>query len=152
MPDAHFPEINAPGTGKLYARFHTTKGNLVIELEEERAPNTVKNFVGLATGTQEWTDPKSGEVKKNTPLYDGTIFHRVIPDFMIQGGDPLGQGTGGNPDLIARHDLDAGHRIDIGADFMALQGGDGTLKQDEVQGARCTAQASRAGRTDPQAG
>ncbi len=95
MPDAQFPAINVPGTGKLYARFHTSMGNLVIELEEERAPNTVKNFVGLAMGTQEWKDPKSGEVKKSTPLYDGTIFHRVIPNFMIQGGDPLGQGTGG---------------------------------------------------------
>ncbi len=95
MPDAQFPAINVPGTGKLYARFHTSMGNLVIELEEERAPNTVKNFVGLATGTQEWKDPKSGEVKKNTPLYDGVIFHRVIPNFMIQCGDPLGQGTGG---------------------------------------------------------
>jgi peptidyl-prolyl cis-trans isomerase A (cyclophilin A) len=95
MPDAQFPAINVPGTGKLYARFHTSLGNLVIELEEERAPNTVKNFVGLATGTQEWKDPKSGEVKKNTPLYDGVIFHRVIPNFMIQCGDPLGQGTGG---------------------------------------------------------
>jgi peptidyl-prolyl cis-trans isomerase A (cyclophilin A) len=95
MPDAQFPAINVTGTGKLYARFHTSMGNLVIELEEERAPNTVKNFVGLATGTQEWKDPKSGEVKKNTPLYDGVIFHRVIPNFMIQCGDPLGQGTGG---------------------------------------------------------
>ena len=95
MPDAQFPAINVPGTGKLYARFHTSMGNLVIELEEERAPNTVKNFVGLATGTQEWKDPKSGEVKKNVPLYDGVIFHRVIPNFMIQCGDPLGQGTGG---------------------------------------------------------
>jgi peptidyl-prolyl cis-trans isomerase A (cyclophilin A) len=69
-------------------------GPIVVELEEERAPNTVKNFVGLATGTQEWKHPKTGETAKK-PLYDGTIFHRVITDFMIQGGDPLGQGTGG---------------------------------------------------------
>ena len=55
----------------------------------------MKNFVGLATGTQEWTHPRTGQAKKGVPLYDGTIFHRVIPDFMIQGGDPLGQGTGG---------------------------------------------------------
>ena len=95
MPEAQFPAINVPGTGKLYARFHTTMGNIVLELEEERAPGTVKNFVGLASGTQEWKDPRSNEIKRGVPLYDGTIFHRVIPDFMIQGGDPLGKGTGG---------------------------------------------------------
>jgi peptidyl-prolyl cis-trans isomerase A (cyclophilin A) len=72
----------------------------------------VKNFVGLATGTQEWKDPKTGETKKGVPYYDGTIFHRVIPNFMAQGGDPLGRGTGGpgykfvdefHPEL--RHDV-----------------------------------------------
>jgi diguanylate cyclase (GGDEF)-like protein len=96
VPDATFPPIQVPGEGQLYARFHTTLGNIVLKLEEEGAPNTVKNFVGLATGTQEWKDPSTGELKKGTPLYDGTVFHRVIPDFMIQGGCPLGQGTG-NP-------------------------------------------------------
>ena len=70
-------------------------GNIVVKLEEERAPNTVKNFVGLATGTQEWKDPKTGETVKGRGYYDGTIFHRVIPGFMIQGGDRLGTGTGG---------------------------------------------------------
>jgi peptidyl-prolyl cis-trans isomerase A (cyclophilin A) len=95
MPEATFPPINIPGSGQLYARFVTSMGNIVIKLEEQRAPNTVKNFVGLAVGTQEWKDPRSGEVKKGVPYYDGTVFHRVIPDFMIQGGDPLGQGTGG---------------------------------------------------------
>ena len=94
MPDATFPQIQVPGQGQLYARFRTSLGNIVIKLEEERAPDTVKNFVGLATGTQEWKDPTSGQSKKGVPLYDGTIFHRVIPDFMIQGGCPLGQGTG----------------------------------------------------------
>jgi peptidyl-prolyl cis-trans isomerase A (cyclophilin A) len=94
MPQATFPAIQVPGTGQLYARFVTSMGNVVLRLEEQRCPNTVKNFVGLATGTQEWTDPRSGETK-NAPLYDGTIFHRVIPDFMVQGGDPLGRGTGG---------------------------------------------------------
>ncbi len=96
MPAATFPSINVPGQGQLYARFVTTLGNIVIHLEEERAPNTVKNFVGLATGTQEWTDSRSNEVKTGVPLYSGTIFHRVIVDFMIQGGDPLGTGRG-NP-------------------------------------------------------
>ena len=95
MPTATFPEINAAGKGQLYARFVTTMGNIVVRLEEERAPKTVKNFVGLATGTQEWAHPRTGQVQKGVPYYDGTIFHRVIPDFMIQGGDPLGVGTGG---------------------------------------------------------
>jgi peptidyl-prolyl cis-trans isomerase A (cyclophilin A) len=95
MPTATFPEIQVPGTGQLYARFVTSMGTLVIHLEEQRAPKTVRNFVGLATGTQEWVHPRTKEARKGTPYYDGTIFHRVIPDFMIQGGDPLGQGTGG---------------------------------------------------------
>jgi peptidyl-prolyl cis-trans isomerase A (cyclophilin A) len=96
MPQATFPPIQVQGTGQLYARFVTSMGNIVIALEEERAPNTVKNFVGLATGTQEWTDPNTREAKQGVPLYNGTIFHRVIPDFMIQGGDPTGTGRG-NP-------------------------------------------------------
>ena len=95
MVEATFPPINIPGSGQLYARFVTSMGTMIARLEEHRAPNTVKNFVGLATGTQTWKDPRSGEERKGVPYYDGTIFHRVIPDFMIQGGDPLGQGTGG---------------------------------------------------------
>jgi peptidyl-prolyl cis-trans isomerase A (cyclophilin A) len=95
MPTATFPAIDVPGTGQLYARFVTSLGNLVIRLEEQRAPNTVRNFVGLALGTQEWTDPRTRQLQKGVPLYNGTIFHRVIPNFMVQGGDPLGSGTGG---------------------------------------------------------
>lgn len=90
-----FPEINVPGSGNLYARFVTAQGTIVVQLEEQRAPTTVKNFVGLATGTHPWKDPKSGEPTQR-PFYDGLVFHRVIPGFMIQGGCPLGQGTG-NP-------------------------------------------------------
>jgi len=78
----------------LYATFKTSMGELVVKLFPEKAPKTVENFVGLAEGTKEWTDPRSAQ-KTKTPLYDGTMFHRVIPDFMIQGGDPLGTGTGG---------------------------------------------------------
>ena len=96
MLAATYPAINVPGEGQLYARLVTTEGTLVARLEEERAPNTVKIFVGLATGTQEWADPKTGETRRGVPLYDGTIFHRVIADFMIQGGDPTGTGRG-NP-------------------------------------------------------
>ena len=76
------------------ATLHTNHGDIVVNLFGHQAPKTVKNFVGLADGSQEWTDPKTGE-KKNTPLYEGVIFHRIIRDFMVQGGDPLGQGIGG---------------------------------------------------------
>jgi peptidyl-prolyl cis-trans isomerase A (cyclophilin A) len=82
------------GSGDLYALFKTTRGTLTVKLFEKDAPKTVANFVGLATGAKEWTDPRSG-AKSHAKLYDGTQFHRVIPQFMIQGGDPLGQGVGG---------------------------------------------------------
>ncbi len=95
MPNATFPAIAVPGDEQLYARFVTSLGNIVVRLEEHRAPKTVKNFVGLVTGAQEWVHPRTGQAQKGVPYYDGTIFHRVIPNFMVQGGDPLGQGTGG---------------------------------------------------------
>ncbi|RKW70337.1 peptidylprolyl isomerase [Galactobacter caseinivorans] len=90
------------------ATVHTTQGDIVINLFGNHAPKTVENFVGLATGERSWVDPATGEQREGTPLYNGTIFHRIIKDFMIQGGDPLGQGIGGpgyafddeiNPDL-----------------------------------------------------
>jgi len=80
--------------GPLYATMKTSMGDIVLQLFEDKAPKTVANFVGLATGTKEWTDAKTGE-KMKKPLYNGTIFHRVIPGFMIQGGDPQGNGRGG---------------------------------------------------------
>ena len=78
----------------MYAIFETSMGNITAELFEKEAPNTVANFVDLAEGKKEWKDPKTGKMVKR-PLYTGTIFHRVIPEFMIQGGDPKGNGTGG---------------------------------------------------------
>jgi len=80
---------------QTYAILHTTKGDIEVRLFPDHAPKTVRNFVELAEGTKEWTDPRTRQ-KTNAKLYDGTIFHRVIPGFMIQGGDPLGTGTG-NP-------------------------------------------------------
>ena len=77
-----------------YATFKTSMGDLVVKLFPDKAPKTVENFVALAEGTKEWKDPRSGQTVKK-PLFDGTVFHRVIPQFMIQGGDPLGNGTGG---------------------------------------------------------
>jgi len=76
------------------ATFVTTKGSFIVRLMPEHAPKTVANFVELATGAKEWTDPRDGS-RSTDRLYDGTIFHRVIDNFMIQGGDPLGTGTGG---------------------------------------------------------
>lgn len=78
----------------MIAVFETNKGTFKIKLFPETAPKTVENFVGLAEGTKEWTNPKTGE-KVKKPFYDGLKFHRVISGFMIQGGDPLGTGTGG---------------------------------------------------------
>ncbi|MCX5732272.1 MAG: peptidylprolyl isomerase [Deltaproteobacteria bacterium] len=78
----------------IHATFQTSAGDIVVKLLPEKAPKTVENFLGLAEGTREWTDPRTRQAVKK-PLYDGTVFHRVIPDFMIQGGDPLGTGTGG---------------------------------------------------------
>jgi len=77
----------------LYATLHTSMGPIVVQLFEKESPETVRNFVQLSLGTKAWRDPKTGQMRK-TPLYNGTIFHRVIPGFMIQGGDPLGNGTG----------------------------------------------------------
>src|SRR5215475_6445130 len=77
-----------------YAVFETTMGNIVIRLLDKEAPNTVANFVGLAEGTKDFINERTG-AKEKRPFYDGLIFHRVIPDFMIQGGCPQGTGTGG---------------------------------------------------------
>ena len=76
------------------ATIHTSLGDIKVTLFADQAPKTVRNFTGLAEGTKEWTDPRV-RAKSTAPLYDGTIFHRIIPGFMIQGGDPLGTGTGG---------------------------------------------------------
>src|SRR6266566_8584663 len=81
-------------TNALTATLRTNRGTVVVRLLPDHAPKTVRNFVELAEGGREWTDPNTGKTAA-AKLYDGTTFHRVIPDFMIQGGDPLGTGTGG---------------------------------------------------------
>ena len=78
----------------LTATLRTTMGTIVLRLFPDHAPKTVQNFVGLAEGTIEWTDPRTGR-RTTDPLYNGTVFHRVIDNFMLQGGDPLGNGRGG---------------------------------------------------------
>ncbi len=89
MSEPQFPPIQIAGQGDLYARLHTTQGVVIIRLEEQRTPRTVASFVGLATGATDWKDPKTGESRAGTPMYDGIRFHRVIPGFMVQVGDPL---------------------------------------------------------------
>jgi peptidyl-prolyl cis-trans isomerase A (cyclophilin A) len=79
---------------ETYAVLKTSMGDIEVQLFANHAPKTVKNFVELAEGSREWTDPRTRSTETK-PLYDGTVFHRVIPNFMIQGGDPLGTGTGG---------------------------------------------------------
>ena len=96
--------------GKVLAQFTTSEGNFTVELFEKDAPKTVANFIGLAEGTKEWTDPKTGAAVKK-PYYSGLIFHRVIPDFMIQGGDPLGTGTGG-PGYTFADEFQSGRKLD----------------------------------------
>jgi peptidyl-prolyl cis-trans isomerase A (cyclophilin A) len=94
-----------------YAVFSTTEGKIVVRLFETDAPITVKNFIELAEGSKEWTHPTT-RAKSKTKLYDGTIFHRVIPDFMIQGGDPAGNGMGGPGYRFEDETRGSKHRFD----------------------------------------
>jgi peptidyl-prolyl cis-trans isomerase A (cyclophilin A) len=83
-----------PAAAEPTAIIHTTAGDMKCELFPDKAPKAVGNFIGLATGKKDWKDPKTGQTVHGKPLYDGVIFHRVIPNFMIQGGDPSGTGSG----------------------------------------------------------
>jgi peptidyl-prolyl cis-trans isomerase A (cyclophilin A) len=97
-----------PGT---YAVIETTMGNIVCRLFEQEAPKTVQNFIELAEGKRDWQDKVSGK-KGPGPLYNGTVFHRVIPDFMIQGGDPSGTGMGGPGYRFEDETKGSPHRFD----------------------------------------
>ncbi len=103
------PGAAAKAPKELYATFVTSQGKIGVVLFPEQKPNAVKNFVELAEGKREWTDPRTGQRTKK-PLYDGTVFHRVIPNFMIQGGDPLGKGVGG-PGYAIPDELEAGEHF-----------------------------------------
>jgi peptidyl-prolyl cis-trans isomerase A (cyclophilin A) len=105
----------------LYATLSTTQGDIVIRFFSKDAPKTVANFVGLATGEREFVDPKTGQ-KTKRPYYDGLVFHRVIPDFMIQGGDPEGTGRGG-PGYSFEDEFQSGRGFDkVGLLAMANRG------------------------------
>src|SRR5262244_3764818 len=97
-----------PGT---YAMFNTSEGTITCRLFEKDAPKTVQNFTDLAEGKREWRHPSTGK-KSTDPLYDGTIFHRVIPDFMLQGGDPQGTGMGGPGYQFEDETKGSPHRFD----------------------------------------
>jgi peptidyl-prolyl cis-trans isomerase A (cyclophilin A) len=103
-------DVMLPSEPGLYAVIYTSMGNIVCRLFDKDAPKTVANFRGLATGTKRWTDPKTGQLK-HTALYPGTIFHRVIPGFMIQGGDPEGNGDG-TPGYEFADEISPNHKFD----------------------------------------
>lgn len=104
------PAVQLPLEPGLYAVIYTSMGNIVCRLFQDKAPKTVANFVGLATGTKVWTDPATGKTR-HSPLYAATTFHRVIPDFMVQGGDPAGDGTGG-PGYEFKDEIDTNFSFD----------------------------------------
>ncbi len=106
-----------------YVHFETDKGEIVAELFEADAPGTVENFVGLAAGTKPWVDPKTG-AEVSRPFFDGLTFHRVIPNFVIQGGCPKGNGTGGPGYTIPCETDKSTHKHDRGSLSMAHAGKD----------------------------
>ena len=104
--------------------FDTSMGRMTCKLFDKQAPNAVANFVGLATGTKEWTDPATKQKMQGVPFYDGTTFHRVIPEFMIQGGDRLGTGEG-DPGYMFKDEFDPNLNFDVpGRLAMANSGPD----------------------------
>jgi peptidyl-prolyl cis-trans isomerase A (cyclophilin A) len=111
------------GTGAIVAKIDTSKGTLQCKLYDDKAPNTVANFIGLATGKRTWKDPNTGKWV-NKPAYDGTTFHRIIKGFMIQGGDPKGNGSG-EPGYVIKDEIWAGAKHDkAGLLCMANRGHD----------------------------
>ncbi len=110
----------SPGQS-IHAFLETSVGQIDCELLPTAAPKTVANFVGLAEGTKPWTDPETRQVRIGVPFYDGTLFHRVIPEFMIQAGDPTGTGTGG-PGFTIEDEFNDKHRHEAGSLSMANTG------------------------------
>jgi peptidyl-prolyl cis-trans isomerase A (cyclophilin A) len=117
--------LAADAAGNPKAVIETTLGNFNCVLFKDKAPVTVENFIGLAEGTKDWTNPISHAKKHNTPLYDGTIFHRVIPNFMIQGGDPAGNGTG-DPGYKFKDEFDSSLKFDKGGRLAMANSGPNT--------------------------
>ncbi len=107
------------------AVFDTSMGRMVCRLFSKEAPNAVANFIGLATGTKDWIDPKTHQPMHGKPLYNGTIFHRVIPGFMIQGGDPLGTGEG-DPGYTFNDEIDPSLNFDVAGRLAMANSGPNT--------------------------
>lgn len=105
-------EKTAQKTAEPTAVIETTAGNITCTLFPDKAPLSVANFIALADGTKDWKDPKTGKMMHGVPLYDGTIFHRVIPNFMIQGGDPAGNGTG-DPGYQIKDEVSSGLTFNV---------------------------------------
>jgi peptidyl-prolyl cis-trans isomerase A (cyclophilin A) len=114
-----------PSTPGTYAVFNTTEGKIVVRLFEAEAPVTVKNFIDLAEGAREWVHPVT-RAKSTGKLYDGTIFHRVIPDFMIQGGDPAGSGMGGPGYRFEDETKGSPHKFDVPGKLAMANSGPNT--------------------------
>jgi peptidyl-prolyl cis-trans isomerase A (cyclophilin A) len=114
-----------PASTKPTAIINTTAGKMTCTLFPDKAPVGVENFIGLASGTKDWKNPVSGATKHGVPLYDGTIFHRVIPDFMIQGGDPAGNGTG-DPGYKFKNEVSADLLFDKPGRLAYANAGPGT--------------------------
>ena len=121
--DTPAPAVNVAGTGKLHARFVTSAGDIECTLHEKETPRTVANFVALATGAVEWT--RFNGTKTKDPLYTNTLFHRVIPEFMIQGGCPQATGTGG-PGWRFKDEIVSSLRHDTGGILSMANSGPGT--------------------------
>jgi len=114
-----------PATDHPTAVIDTTAGKLTCTLFQDKAPIGVANFIGLSTGTKDWTSPVTHQKKHGVPLYDGTIFHRVIPDFMIQGGDPMGTGTG-DPGYVFKNETSSDLKFDRPGRLAYANAGPGT--------------------------
>ena len=123
MPTSQVPTVIEP-TGPT-AVIDTSMGRMTCRLFDKQAPLTVANFIGLAQGTKAWTDPVSKKKKTHKPFFDGTTFHRVIPDFMIQGGDPTGTGTG-DPGYMFADEFDPNLNFDVPGRMAMANSGPGT--------------------------
>ncbi len=119
------PKATPAPAAKTRAILKTSMGTITVRLFPKEAPETVANFMGLATGSKPWTDPRTGQTKKGAPFYDGIIFHRVIPGFMAQTGDPLGTGTGG-PGYQFKDEFSPGLRFDKPGILGMANSGPGT--------------------------
>jgi peptidyl-prolyl cis-trans isomerase A (cyclophilin A) len=123
MPTSQIPPVIEP-TGPT-AVLDTSMGRITCKLFDKQAPLTVANFIGLADGTKPWTDPVSKQKMTGKPFYDGTTFHRVIPEFMIQGGDPTGTGTG-DPGYMFADEFDPNLNFDVAGRLAMANSGPGT--------------------------